>query len=122
MTEKTEKAAKEKKPRKAAKKTASGPVKARHYDIIRRPVITEKSTQASEQDKVIFQVCPDATKADVKEAVEALFKVNVVKVNTINVEGKFRSFRGRQGKASDFKKAIVTLEKGQKIDITAGAA
>jgi large subunit ribosomal protein L23 len=116
--------AKEKKAKKPAKKkaAAAGPVNPRLYDVIRRPVITEKSTMASEQDKVIFQVCHKATKADVKEAVEALFKVNVVKVNTINVEGKLRNFRGRAGKLSDFKKAIVTLEKGQKIDIAAGAA
>ncbi len=119
----TEKETKAKKP-KAAKKSAptGGPVKARLYDVIKRPVITEKSTMASEQDKVVFLVCDKATKLDIREAVEALFKVKVVKVNTLNTEGHLRTFKGIQGKRPDYKKAIVTLEKGQKIDIAAGVA
>ncbi len=115
-----EKKADKKAPKKAAAST--GPVKTYLYDVIKRPVITEKSTMASEQDKIVFQVCHKATKTDIKEAVEALFKVNVVKVNTLNVEGKLRTFRGRPGKMADVKKAIVTLQKGQKIDIAAGVA
>jgi large subunit ribosomal protein L23 len=85
---------------------------ARHYDTILSPVITEKATMLSEQNKVVFRVAADAT--------ENLFKVNVVKVNTINVKGKTKRFRGRVGQRSDVKKAIVTLAEGQSIDITTG--
>jgi large subunit ribosomal protein L23 len=93
---------------------------ARHYDTILSPVITEKATQLSEQNKVVFRVAGDATKPEIAEAVENLFKVNVVKVNTINVKGKTKRFRGRKGQRSDVKKAIVTLAEGQSIDITTG--
>ncbi len=93
---------------------------ARHYDTILAPVITEKATQLSEQNKVVFRVAKDASKAEIAEAVENLFKVNVVKVNTINVKGKTKRFRGREGQRSDVKKAIVTLAEGQSIDITTG--
>ena len=116
MTEK-----KEPKAKKSAKKEAVA-ISARHYDVIDRPVITEKATLASEQDKVIFRVRPTATKQEVKEAVEALFKVKVLKVNTSTIKGKLKLFKGHLGRRSDYKKAIVTLEKGQKIDIAAGAA
>ncbi|HUZ11492.1 MAG TPA: 50S ribosomal protein L23 [Caulobacteraceae bacterium] len=93
---------------------------ARHYDTILAPVITEKATMLSEQSKVVFRVATDASKVEIAEAVESLFKVNVVKVNTINVKGKTKRFRGRVGRRSDVKKAIVTLAEGQSIDITTG--
>ena len=91
-----------------------------HYDVIRRPVITEKSTAASEHNKVIFLVAPQATKAEIKAAVEALFKVKVTKVNTLVRKGKSRRFRGIAGRTGDTKRAIVTLQEGQMIDVTTG--
>jgi len=93
---------------------------ARHYDTILAPVITEKATLLSEQNKVVFRVADDATKDEIAAAVEALFKVTVTKVNTLNVKGKTKRFRGRIGFRSDVKKAIVTLAEGQSIDITTG--
>jgi large subunit ribosomal protein L23 len=93
---------------------------ARHYDTIVSPVITEKATMLSEQNKVVFRVAKDATKPQIAEAIENLFKVSVVKVNTLNVKGKTKRFRGRVGRRSDVKKAIVTLAEGQSIDITTG--
>ena len=92
----------------------------RHYDVILSPVITEKATLLSEQNKVVFRVAGDASKDEIAAAVEALFKVNVTKVNTINVKGKTKRFRGIMGRRSDIKKAIVTLAEGQSIDITTG--
>src|SRR3954471_1510432 len=91
---------------------------ARHYDVVVAPVITEKATLLSEQNKVVFEVAGDATKDEIASAVEALFKVNVTKVNTLNVKGKTKRFRGRIGRRSDVKKAVVTLADGQSIDIT----
>jgi large subunit ribosomal protein L23 len=93
---------------------------ARHYDTILAPVITEKATLLSEQNKVVFRVAADASKDEIAAAVEALFKVNVTKVNTLNVKGKTKRFRGIQGRRSDVKKAVVTLAEGQSIDITTG--
>ena len=93
---------------------------ARHYDTILSPVITEKATQLSEQDKVVFRVAMHATKEDIAAAIEGLFKVKVVKVNTLIQKGKTKRFRGRVGRRSDVKKAVVTLEHGQSIDITTG--
>ena len=93
---------------------------ARHYDVVVAPVITEKATLLSEQNKVVFQVAGDATKDEIAAAVEALFKVNVTKVNTLNVKGKTKRFRGIMGRRSDVKKAVVTLAAGQSIDITTG--
>ena len=93
---------------------------ARHYDVIQAPVITEKATLLSEQSKVVFRVAPDATKDEIAAAVEELFKVKVVKVNTMNTKGKSKRFRGRLGKRNDVKKAIVTLQEGQSIDIATG--
>ena len=93
---------------------------ARHYDTIVSPVITEKATMLSEQNKVVFRVAKDATKPQIAEAIENLFKVSVVKVNTLNVKGKTKRFRGIMGRRSDVKKAIVTLAEGQSIDITTG--
>jgi large subunit ribosomal protein L23 len=91
-----------------------------HYDVIRSPVITEKSTMASEQDKVMFNVARDATKSQIRAAVEALFKVKVKGVNTLVRKGKTKRFRGVRGRQSDIKRAIVTLEEGQSIDVTTG--
>ena len=92
----------------------------RIYDVILRPVVTEKSTMASEQNKVLFYVTQDATKPEIKKAVESLFRVKVEKVNTIRLPGKTRIFRGRVGQRSGRKKAVVTLAQGQQIDLTAG--
>ena len=92
----------------------------RHYDIIVSPVITEKATNLTEQNKVVFRVAPKATKPQIKEAVEKLFEVKVRSVNTLNTQGKVKRFKGRVGQRSDVKKAIVTLEPGQSIDITTG--
>lgn len=93
---------------------------ARHYDVIQAPVITEKATLLSEQSKVVFRVAPDATKDEIAAAVEELFKVKVIKVNTMNTKGKTKRFRGHLGKRNDVKKAIVTLQEGQSIDIATG--
>ena len=93
---------------------------ARNYDTILAPVITEKATLLSEQNKVVFRVAGDATKDEIAAAVESLFKVNVTKVNTLNVKGKAKRFRGRMGRRADVKKAVVTLAEGQSIDITTG--
>jgi large subunit ribosomal protein L23 len=91
-----------------------------HYDIIKSPVITEKSTAASEHNKVIFNVARSATKSEIKAAVEALFKVKVTAVNTLIRKGKNKRFRGVLGKTGDQKRAIVTLAEGQSIDVTTG--
>lgn len=93
---------------------------ARHYDTILAPIITEKATLLSEQNKVVFRVAQDASKDEIAAAVEELFKVKVTKVNTLNVKGKTKRFRGIEGKRADIKKAIVTLADGQSIDITTG--
>ena len=92
----------------------------RHYDTILSPVITEKATYLSEQNKVVFQVAKDATKAEIADAIQELFKVQVVKVNTLVVKGKTKRWRGRPGRRSDVKKAIVTLAEGQSIDVATG--
>ncbi len=92
----------------------------KHYDTILAPVITEKATLLSEQNKVVFRVPLTATKKDIKEAVEALFKVKVGAVNTIVRKGKTKNFRGVPGKRSDHKNAVVTLLDGYSIDVTTG--
>jgi large subunit ribosomal protein L23 len=92
----------------------------RHYDIIVAPVITEKATIASEFNKVVFKVARDATKPQIKEAVEKLFDVKVKSVNTLNRPGKMKVFRGRFGMQQDSKRAVVTLEEGHRIDVTTG--
>lgn len=92
----------------------------RHYDTILAPVITEKSTMASEYNQVVFRVSRAASKPQIKEAVEALFNVKVKAVNTINRKGKIKSFRGVSGRQNATKKAIVTLEEGHSIDVTTG--
>jgi large subunit ribosomal protein L23 len=90
------------------------------YDLIRGPVITEKATQASEHNQVTFRVRKEATKPQIKAAIEGLFGVKVKAVNTLNQKGKVKRFRGRPGQRSDVKKAMVTLEEGHSIDITTG--
>jgi large subunit ribosomal protein L23 len=89
------------------------------YDVIRSPLVTEKSTMASENSQVVFKVAMSATKPEIKEAVERLFNVKVLAVNTLIRKGKTKRFKGVRGHQSDFKKAIVTLAEGQAIDITA---
>ena len=96
-------------------------VDARHYDVILAPVITEKSTLLSENDAVVFKVANDATKPAIKAAVEALFDVKVLSVNTLITKGKTKRWKGKPYTRSDVKKAIVTLAAGQDpIDITSG--
>ena len=93
---------------------------ARHYDTIVAPIITEKATLLTEQNKVVFRVADDATKDEIAAAVEELFKVKVIKVNTLITKGKTKRFKGILGRRSDVKKAIVTLQAGQTIDISTG--
>lgn len=90
------------------------------YDVIRSPVITEKSTLASEHNQIVFNVAKTATKPKIKEAVEKLFNVKVKGVNTLVRKGKIKRFRGRLGQQSDVKKAVVTLEEGYTVDVTTG--
>ncbi len=92
----------------------------RMYDIVLAPVVTEKSTQGAEFNQVTFRVARHATKPEIKRAVAELFGVKVTKVNTLNVRGKVKRFRGRLGKRADYKKAIVTLAEGESIDVTSG--
>ena len=92
----------------------------RHYDLVLSPIITEKATNASERNQVMFKVARTATKPQIKEAVEKLFDVKVKSVNTLVRKGKHKAFRGRLGEQSDVKKAIVTLEEGHRIDVTTG--
>ena len=93
---------------------------ARHYDVVLAPHITEKSTLLSEQNAVVFRVANDATKPEIKAAVEALFSVTVTGVNTIVQKGKTKKWKGKPYTKSDVKKAIVTLAEGQSIDVTTG--
>ena len=121
-SEKTEakaekKAAKPAAPKKAKAKIAINPS---HYNLIKSPVITEKSTIASEHGKYIFKVSTTACKTKVKEAVESIFGVDVTKVNVINYDGKVKNFKQRAGRRDAFKKAIVTLKSGQSIDLASG--
>ena len=95
-------------------------VTAAMYDTLLRPVITEKSMTSSERGKVVFTVPVNASKDDIKAAVEAIFNVKVNKVNTVKQAGKVKRFRGYEGVRSDYKKAIITLADGQNIDVTAG--
>ena len=94
--------------------------KERLYEVIRRPIVTEKSTLGSEHNQVSFQVPLDASKPEIKIAVESLFSVKVKAVNTMRQTGKVKRFRGRLGKRADTKKAYVTLEEGHSIDVTTG--
>ena len=94
--------------------------KAELYDVIRKPIITEKATMASEANAVVFEVAIDANKPQIKEAVETLFNVKVKAVNTSVTKGKVKRFRGMLGKRKDVKKAYVTLEEGNTIDVSTG--
>tara|TARA_B100001029_G_C14820053_1_gene317123 strand:+ start:306 stop:599 length:294 start_codon:yes stop_codon:yes gene_type:complete len=96
-------------------------VSIKDYNTILKPVITEKSSMGSEYNQVTFQVKKSSTKKEIKLAIENIFKVKVKKVNTSIVKGKLKSFRGSIGRRTDYKKAFVTLEDGQTIDINAGA-
>jgi large subunit ribosomal protein L23 len=94
--------------------------KAEHYDVIRKPIITEKATTASENNAVVFEVSIDSNKPTIKAAVEALFGVKVKAVNTSITKGKVKRFRGSLGTRKDVKKAYVTLEEGNTIDVSSG--
>ena len=104
----------------AIRKTAVTLSSERAYEVIRRPVVTEKSTLGSEHGQVSFEVAIDASKPEIKAAVEQLFKVKVRAVNTLRQKGKTKRFRGRRGQRSDVKKAFITLEPGHSIDVTTG--
>ena len=95
-------------------------VEARHYDVVLAAHITEKSTLASEHNAVVFKVANSATKPQIKEAIEAIFGVSVTGVNTINVKGKTKRWKGKPYKRNDLKKAVVTLKDGDSIDVTSG--
>lgn len=96
------------------------PSKERIFELIRRPLVTEKTTLMSEHNQVAFEVPLDANKHEIKTAVEELFKVKVTAVNTLRQKGKAKRFRGESGRRSDFKKAVVTLKEGDSIDVTTG--
>ena len=115
----------------ASNGNGGGPAKAKRkpqlsreamYQIIRNPVITEKATALSEKHQVVFRVAIDSTKPEIKAAVEGLFGVTVVAVNTLVNKGKTKRFKGRPGVRSDVKKAFVTLAEGQSIDLSTGLA
>ena len=101
-------------------KSQKAAIEARHYDVIVAPVITEKATIASEFNKFVFKVRRDATKTEIKAAVERLFDVKVEGVNTLIRKGKRKVFKGMRGQQSDMKKAVVTLAEGDRIDVTTG--
>ncbi len=90
------------------------------YDVILHPLVTEKSTNLSEMNKVVFKINRSADKKSVKKNIEKIFKVNVIKINVINKKGRIKSVRGKRVKIKGYKKAIVTLKKGQNIDLTTG--
>jgi large subunit ribosomal protein L23 len=104
----------------AATKAKTGTIALDHYDVIRAPIITEKSTQVSEHNQVVFEVAPGATKPAIKAAVEALFDVKVTGVNTLIAKGKTKRFKGQRYMRTDVKKAVVTLAEGETIDVTTG--
>ncbi|MEJ6008397.1 50S ribosomal protein L23 [Novosphingobium aquae] len=99
---------------------AKDAINTRHYDVIVAPHITEKSTLASENDAVVFKVANDATKPEIKAAVEAIYGKKVLSVNTLNQKGKTKRWKGKPYRRSDFKKAVVRLAEGQSIDVTSG--
>ena len=90
----------------------------KHYDVVVKPVITEKSTLVSEYNQVVFQVAKDSTKPQIKAAIEALYGVKVLAVNTMVVKGKTKRWRGQEYRRSDVKKAVVTVADGDRIDVT----
>ena len=103
-----------------AKKPQKAAPEARHYDVVLAPHLTEKSTLLSETNSVVFKVAPKATKPEIKAAIEALFGVTVLNVNTIVSKGKTKRWKGKPYQRSDMKKAIVRLAEGQSIDVTSG--
>ena len=102
------------------KKVEQKTVPLKSYDVIRAPMVTEKSTAGSEHNQVTFKVAITATKPEIRAAIEALFNVKVKAVNTVTLHGKTKNFRGRKGKRSDMKKAIISLAEGSSIDVTTG--
>jgi large subunit ribosomal protein L23 len=106
----------------AARKRAATMSRERMFEVVRSPVITEKATMMTERNQVAFRVAMDATKPEIKAAVEGLFGVSVVAVNTLVQKGKTKRFRGRPGVRSDVKKAYVQLADGQSIDMSTGLA
>jgi large subunit ribosomal protein L23 len=106
--------------RRSAAAAPKAAISLNHYDVVLSPHITEKATLLSEQNAVVFKVAGDASKPQIKAAVEALFSVNVTNVNTITQKGKTKRWKGTPYRRSDFKKAIVTLADGQSIDVTTG--
>jgi large subunit ribosomal protein L23 len=105
---------------KGSKDTGTKPIDLKHYDIVVKPVITEKSTLVSEYNQVVFKVANSASKPEIKAAVEALFSVKVLSVNTLIQKGKTKRWKGKEYRRSDEKKAIVTLADGDRIDVTTG--
>lgn len=103
-----------------AKKQAETAIDNRHYDVVLAPHITEKSTMLSEHNAVVFKVAGGASKPEIKAAVEALFDVKVINVNTMVTKGKSKRWKGKPYQRSDSKKAIITLAEGNSIDITSG--
>ena len=103
-----------------SKRAKTSLTKQQMYDVIVAPVITEKATRTSEHNQVVFRVALHATKPEIKAAIEGVFGVKVEAVNTMRVKGKTKMFRGRPGRRSDYKKAMVTLAAGQSIDVTTG--
>ena len=95
-------------------------VKNRDYDVILSPVITEKATRILENNQVVFKVSTKATKPQIKNAIEALYNVEVISVNTINIKGKSKIFKGIKGKRTDIRKAVIRLKEGQSIDLSTG--
>jgi large subunit ribosomal protein L23 len=106
----------------AARKRAATMSRERMFEVVRSPVVTEKATMMTERNQVAFRVAMDATKPEIKAAVEGLFGVSVVAVNTLVQKGKTKRFRGRPGVRSDVKKAYVQLADGQSIDMSTGLA
>ena len=94
--------------------------KNRDYDVILSPVITEKATRILENNQVVFKVSKRATKPQIKNAIEALYNVEVISVNTINIKGKSKVFKGIKGKRTDIRKAVIRLKEGQSIDLSTG--
>ena len=104
----------------AYRNTQPAPSKERMYELVRKPVITEKSTLLSEHNKIVFRVKKNASKDIIKKSIEKIFKVNVIKVNTINLKGTTKMVRNKKTFVSGYKKAIITLKKGQSIDLATG--
>jgi large subunit ribosomal protein L23 len=120
VAEKKVRAEKKAAPERKSRGDAKPEISEEMYGVVLRPVITEKATLGSEHNQVTFRVAKTATKPQIKSAVERLFNVKVTAVNTLRVKGKVKRFRGRIGKRASYKKAIVTLAEGQRIDVTTG--